>query len=242
MIPCAILKGHEHLLAEEVDCYPDPSRVEPVLAAFVGVRGFPGHQLKDWLLAGFSDASILERERSWNAAQQSIVDGIRSLVANFPPKGTSYTAGELRDFIEMAGFAQVAQRQGTFVSEKVAAGEAVSMDAFPSVKANTYTVFYKFYADRTRQPSFSDAFDIIISCAIPHVDAIVTENHQAEALRKASRQDDNGHKHLLTGPAPSGMTCGNAGQGPLFVSAVSVRPCPADYGDLRVSLSKACPS
>jgi hypothetical protein len=32
------------------------------------------------------------------------------------------------------------------------------------------------------------------------------------------------------------------GSGAIFVSAVSVRSCPADYGDLRVSLSKACPS
>ena len=68
--------------------------------------------------------------------------------------------------------------------------EAVRIDAFPSLKATMYTVWHKFYADRTRTPSASDAFDIIISSATPYVDAIITENHQAEALRKTKRFDE----------------------------------------------------
>jgi hypothetical protein len=61
---------------------------------------------------------------------------------------------------------------------------------FPSLKATGYTVFHKFYSDRTRKPTRSDAFDIIISAATPYVDAIVTENHQAEVLQKTMNQDD----------------------------------------------------
>jgi hypothetical protein len=53
----------------------------------------------------------------------------------------------------------------------------------------TYTVFYKFYADRNRRPSNSDAFDVLIA-ALPYVEAIITENHQAEALSKTKRRDD----------------------------------------------------
>jgi hypothetical protein len=69
-------------------------------------------------------------------------------------------------------------------------GEVVDIDAFPSLKATLYTVFHKFYADRARRPSRSDAFDIIISAATPYVEAIFTENHQAESLRKTKRLDD----------------------------------------------------
>lgn len=58
------------------------------------------------------------------------------------------------------------------------------------MKAGLYTVFGKFYADRTRKPSRSDAFDLIISSATPYVEAIITENHQAEVLRKTMRLDD----------------------------------------------------
>ena len=63
------------------------------------------------------------------------------------------------------------------------------MDAFPTLKAMTYTVFHKFYADATRKPSNSDAFDVLISAALPYVEAFITEAHQAEALRKTKRSD-----------------------------------------------------
>jgi hypothetical protein len=68
--------------------------------------------------------------------------------------------------------------------------QAVTIGAFPSVKATTYAVWHKFYADRSRRCTRSDAFDIIIASAIPYVDAVVTESHLAEALRKTKRLDD----------------------------------------------------
>lgn len=80
-------------------------------------------------------------------------------------------------------------RDQPFAERIVRSGRPVNIDAFPSLKATGYTVFYKFYPDRTRKPSASDAFDIIISAATPYVDTVVTENHQAECLRKAKRLD-----------------------------------------------------
>jgi hypothetical protein len=68
--------------------------------------------------------------------------------------------------------------------------EVVDVDAFPSLKTSLYTAFHKFYVDKTRKPSRSDAFDIVISAGTPYVEAIVTENHQAEVLRKVKRVDD----------------------------------------------------
>lgn len=73
--------------------------------------------------------------------------------------------------------------------ELVNDGAAIEIDAFPSVKASTYTVFHKFYVDPSRAPSLSDAFDIIISAATPYADVVFTENHQAEVLRKTRRLD-----------------------------------------------------
>jgi hypothetical protein len=64
------------------------------------------------------------------------------------------------------------------------------MDAFPSLKAMTYTVFHKFYADSDRKALDSDAFDVLIAAALPYVEAIITEGHLAEALHKTARRDD----------------------------------------------------
>jgi hypothetical protein len=38
-----------------------------------------------------------------------------------------------------------------------------------------YTAFHKFYVDKNRKPSDSDAFDIIIASDTPYVEGVVTE-------------------------------------------------------------------
>ena len=82
-------------------------------------------------------------------------------------------------------------RQVDFAKQMVEVkNQQVNISAFPSVKATAYTVWHKFYADRNRKWTRSDAFDIIIASAIPYVDAVITESHLAESLRKTKRLDD----------------------------------------------------
>ena len=138
-----------------------------------------------------ADEFFRGREKYWNDAAEDIVAGIASLVANFPPDSETYSCDEVRHFVEIAGFSQVAMRQLDFAKQMVEIeNQAVTIGAFPSVKATTYVVWHKFYADRNRKWTRSDAVDIIIASAIPYVDAVVTESHLAESLRKTKRLDD----------------------------------------------------
>ena len=189
-LPCILLKSHEQLLAEEVRCYPDPSGVDPTLLGFSPLGG-DGMDLVSVLDAGAQSDFFRDGERKWNDNAQNIVEGIASLVGNFPPQGDAYKPGEVRQFVEIAGFSQIVMRQPDFAKQMVEVeNQAVSIGAFPSVKATTYVVWHKFYADRNRKWTTSDAFDIIIASAVPYVDAVVTESHLAEGLRKTKRLDD----------------------------------------------------
>jgi hypothetical protein len=188
--PCMLVKSHEQLLEDEVSCYPDPSGIDPTLLGF-SMLGGEGMDLIRVLDTASEDEFFRGREKYWNDGAQDIVEGIASLVANFPPDGETYTRDEVRHFVEIAGFSQVAMRQLDFAKQMVEIeNQAVSIGAFPSVKSTTYAVWHKFYADRNRTWTRSDAFDIIIASAIPYVDAVVTESHLAEALRKTKRLDD----------------------------------------------------
>jgi hypothetical protein len=189
-LPCILLRSHEQLLEEEIRSYPDPSMLNPCLLGFCGELGPDGSRLAKVLSVAFGSESVLDQERYWNDGQEKIVEGIRSLVANFPPERDTYTQSEVRTFLEIAGFEQLVLRAQDFARKKVENEQIVDIDAFPSLKASIYTVFHKFYADRARGPSPSDAFDVIISAATPYVEAIFTENHQAESLRKTKRPDD----------------------------------------------------
>jgi hypothetical protein len=184
VLPCVFLKSFDLLIEDEVNSYPDPSRVDPCLLAFAGPLAEAS--LAEVLEAHFQSEEGIAAEARWNEARAEVVEGIRSLVANYPPDRKVYSPREIRTFVELAGFSQVAMRHLVFAQRML----TVEIDAFPSVKAATFTVFYKFYVDKTRQPSESDAFDILISAAAPYVEAIVTERHQAEVLRKTMRRDD----------------------------------------------------
>lgn len=186
-LPCLLLKGYLQLIEDEVANYSDPSRVDPVGVTFTPLGG-EGNQLGNLpLLLEFEDNP--EKERIWNEARDSIVDGMAGLVPNYLPNGQKYTAEEVRQFVWTSSLAQLAYHVEDFVSARHDAGAAIDMDAFPSLKAMTYTVFHKFYADRHRKTHTSDAFDVLISSAVPYVDAVVTERHLADSLNKTKRRD-----------------------------------------------------
>jgi hypothetical protein len=190
VLPCMLVKSHEQLLEDEVRCYPDPSGIDPTLLGF-SMLGGEGMELVRVLDTASEDEFFRGREKYWNDGAQDIVEGIASLVANFPPDGDTYSRDEVRHFVEMAGFLQLAMRQHDFAKQMVEIeNQAVTIGAFPSVKATTYAVWHNFYADRNRKWTRSDASDIIMASAIPYVDAVVTESHLAEALRKTKRLDD----------------------------------------------------
>jgi hypothetical protein len=187
ILPCVMVKGYAHLLEEEIASYPDPRGIEPDAIVFTPF-GDEGNQLSNLpqLLELFAD-----KEAEWNRGAPEIVEGALELVPNYPPDGSAYTREEIKAFVFAASFRQLALHEPDWVRAKVNdTGEHVDMDAFPVFKMMTFTVFYKFYSNRERKPTPSDAFDMLISSALPYVEAVITEGHLADALGKVKRVDD----------------------------------------------------
>jgi len=186
-LPCLMIKGYAQLLDDEVAAYPDPTGVDPCAIAFTPIGG-EGNKLTNlpYLLDLPQHAT---QERHWNEAVAEIVEGMVSLVPNFPPESHAYTRDEVRYFVRTASYSQLIFHAESFVQQMIESGYEIDMDAFPTLKAMTYTVFYKFYSDANRQPRQSDAFDVLIAAALPYVEAFITEAHQADALNKARRCD-----------------------------------------------------
>lgn len=189
VFPCVLVKSHEQLLEDEVRSYPDPSGIDPILLAF-SLLGGDGMDIDVVLNRAFNDESVRDQEQYWIEGREAIVEGISSLVPNFPPGEETYGRAEVQLFIQTAGFSQIAMRQPDFAKRMVEVqNHAVDLNAFPSVKATSYAVWHKFYEDRDRRSATSDAFDIMIASAIPYMDAVITESHLAESLRKTQRID-----------------------------------------------------
>jgi hypothetical protein len=188
--PSALLRGYMDLLAAEVAEYPDPSSIDVCAIAFLPAPlGGEGNRLANlkWML---DLPEYADRERLWNAQAPQIVESMASHVHNFPPAADSaYTMKEVEAFELMVSLPQLMYHgHEEFVRGEVAAGHALDLDAFPSLKAMTYTVFHKFYVDRNRKASSSDAFDVLMASALPYVEAFITEAHQAEVIAKTKRR------------------------------------------------------
>ena len=90
VLPCILVKGYEQLLDDEVRSYPDPSGIDPTLLGFSKLGG-EGMDLDRVLDVASGDDFFRRREKQWNDGAQDIVDGIASLVPNYPPEdGETY--------------------------------------------------------------------------------------------------------------------------------------------------------
>ncbi|MFA5837003.1 MAG: hypothetical protein WC837_08625 [Bellilinea sp.] len=188
VFPFLILKSLDQLFQDEITAYPDHKKVSPILISSPGILAPKNQKLADILTLAFDMPEIQKLANKWISEKGSILKGILSLVKNYPPKNKKYTPQEIRSFIEIAGFQQVAYRAYNFAQQVVKEGKPAMVDSFPSIKMTAFTVFYKFYTDE-RRPQESDPFDIIISSVLPYVDTVITEKHQADVLKKIKLQD-----------------------------------------------------
>lgn len=184
--PSLILKGYEQILQEEVNKYPATSSIDPSLIFPIGIRLPDNMNRKDSLKMLFDTQQFLDKENMWNNEKKTILDGMLSLVNNYPPKGDKYTTERIKYFVKMASIQQVAMRAPDFV--KNIKYDELKIKLFPSVLITSYVVFYKFYSDN-RRPIESDVFDIIISASLPYVDVFYTEKHLAEIINKTKKLD-----------------------------------------------------
>ncbi len=186
LLPCFVVNPLDQLFRDELLAYPKPEKVSPVTIVAPGAPAAGELYLRDALDQAFSVTETLRSEAQWNASKASILEGILSLVGNYPPKKDKYTPEETKFFVDIVAFTQIALRAREFAERESESRREVNIRAFPSIQMLAYTVFYKFYTDR-RQPTDSDVFDLIISSVTPYMDAVVTEGHQAELVRKVSR-------------------------------------------------------
>lgn len=132
--PCVLLKGYAQLLDEEVASYPDPAGIDPCAIAFTPVGG-EGNILSN-LPTLLDLPEHKEQEDKWNNAGPEIVAGMVSLVKNYPPAGETYTAEEVRGFVSLASFTQLALHGYSDFTERVHNRDEVEVDmgSFPSLK------------------------------------------------------------------------------------------------------------
>jgi len=177
------------MIQEEVNNYPDPSKISPVLFRFSGSFSPQSNTLRKTLDLAFQSQKSRDNADRLNQSKAKAIQDIVSLVRDFPPENNSYSVQDIRVFLFMQGVAQIYQVSPDFLNSLNVKGGGINIHSFPTVKMIVYTLFYKFYNDQSRKPCETDAFDLLISAPTPYIDAVVTEAHQAEVIKKVKSID-----------------------------------------------------
>ena len=189
ILPSVIVKGHDQLVEEEMKAYPDPSKIDPVIVSPWGLRDSYLSDPRDKLKKLIDLSGADKRRSTWKRDKPIILNGMLSLVKNYPPSGDKYTKQEARDFVRKVNYQHLGFQFPSFIQKLESSGQDFDIDAFPSLKMMAFSVFHKFYADRKRKPLESDVFDILMSTILPYVDIAYLERGQAEILHKTKRID-----------------------------------------------------
>ncbi len=192
--PCAILKNEGQLFEDELARYPSTASISPILLGFSTLNASKGTNLRsliDWL---FTDPVVLRREREWPGLKTELLTCWLALKANYPPKGKRHVPREGIAFAKTVAIQQVVERAPDWARKMHNSGRIISEAPFGSVRMVAWTIFFRFYT-ADREPDTQDVFDVLISAPAPHLDAVVTENFQADIYRQVNRLDPSLH-HL----------------------------------------------
>lgn len=188
VIPFCMLKTPDAILNDEFQHYPYWNKVDPILFSFSMLR--PKEESLEYFLNKiFSQPEVISAEKNWkNKWKRDTLKSILSLKKNFVPINKNLNAEDAKKFIDEALPQYVISHNPIWAKQRIDQKEEIIFDAFPSAKAGLYTVFYRFYV-ANREPEIQDIFDILINNVVPYLDYVVTENFQADILRKIKKAD-----------------------------------------------------
>lgn len=195
IIPFCMLKTPDAILNEEFQNYPYWNKVDPILFSFSMFRP-ENESLEYFLNQIFSKKEVISSEKNWKYKwKRETLNNILSLKKNFISKNKNLNSEDAQKFINEALPQYVISHNPMWAKQRINQNEEIIFDAFPSAKAGLYTAFYRFYV-ANREPEIQDIFDILINNSVPYLDYVVTENFQADILRKIKKADEQ-FSHLI---------------------------------------------
>lgn len=189
VFPFFLTRTPLHVFEDEMKQYPNCHQVEPIQFSFSLLNKDKNAHLRNFMNNLFDDDDVKNSEQLWNGEwRNQVLQSILSLKPNFKPQGKYYTATDAIRFIQKGVTQYVTAQNPAWAKKIIDQSKWIDVNAFPSVKMAFYTVFYRFYAEN-RKPEPQDIFDILITNVTPYMDVIITENFQAEILKKVKRRD-----------------------------------------------------
>ena len=141
------------------------------------------YQLREFVKFVFSDPTIREIEQNWREAEEDALSEWLQNKKNFIPSGKAANARDADRYVKDAAIETLIRLFPQWVKQELDANRVPDINHFPSLKVMLYSQYYRIF-DTARRPSPQDVTDIVIMSAAPYMDVVITENFQADVLRK----------------------------------------------------------
>ena len=187
--PCIILKNEDQLFKDELDAYPNPEDVEASLFPFSFLNKAKGMNLRALIERLFDDPSVIRRELEWPILKEDLLRDWLNNKDNFSPSGERYNNSDANRFVQEATVQQLMGRAPRWSRDRIRIDGDVKTTGFPSLRMILYTLFFRLYASEDRVPQPQDVFDVLISASTPYLDAVITENFQADIYSRLKKLD-----------------------------------------------------
>lgn len=131
----------------------------------------------------FDDPSIAELERTWRIEERKVLQSWLATRRNFSPSKSDANARDAERYIKEAGLQTIIGLNPEWAKNEIDSGRIPNIDMFPSMKVMLYSQYYRIHNPHW-EPRSQEVTDVNIMAASPYVDVVITENFQAEILRR----------------------------------------------------------
>ncbi len=183
VIPFLILKPFEQIFNNERDFYDIGDIPQPILAPITMFTQDPRLRLRNLIQELFSKKEITEVEKQWRSDETVVMNNWISQTDNFEPSSDVANSRDADRYVEEASLQTIMRLDINWAKHKVDAEELIDTARFPSVIAMLYSQYFRLY-DPYWKARPQEITDISIIGVAPYVDVVITENFQAEILKK----------------------------------------------------------
>ncbi len=195
VLPFFFLKPFIILFESERKMYDEVDTVSPIHFFISFENKDPNLRLRNFMKTIFLQESVIESENSRRIDEAKVIQNWNSSMDNFIQNSKVANAKDADRYVEEAAFQTILRIDvdlgSDFINKKLRNGEYIDETLFPSVVIMLYSKYYRYF-DPGWKSAPQEVTDIEIISTVPYMDVVITENYQAEILRKIQ----NGGKFL----------------------------------------------
>lgn len=177
--PSFITKPHQHILELEIAAEGRAEVIDTLLNAFTPLGPNSSYDLANFIEKLFKPPIMAKLERDWKKNDQEVLNTWLKSKAAFKPTNTDPNKRDAKQFVRKYSKETLQRIYPTL--------DQTNIDIkFPSMQMMLYSQYYRIY-DPSWEQADQEVTDVSISACAPYVDAVITENFQANIYTKVQK-------------------------------------------------------